>query len=461
MKRHRLLIAVGLAIFASPIAAQILPSGAQRVQGADDPAVNRGYPVRTFMVDETGTGITAVNGKIGVIIYDGLGVPVDYTTPSAVSQSGTWNITNVSGTVSLPTGAATSAKQDTISGQLPASLGIKTAAASLSIAPASDASFTVGLPTGAATAANQTTANSSLSTLAGAVTSAKVQVDCITGCTATSSAVAQGSTTSGQNGILTQGAVTTAAPAYTTAQTSPLSLTTGGALRVDASATTVVVGGSVADNGVAAGNPVMAGCLYESTLSTYAAGDVGDCHLGSRGSLHVELFGANTTQGAATLASNADAESNSYASLNVSSHLANFNGTTWDRVRGDTSGLVNQPFAMAGSRWSYAAAASGISNTTTAVTVAAAAGASVRNYVTSMQCDSGALGAATELAVRDGAGGTVLWRGFVTTAGWTGGRQITFYSPLRGTANTLVEIVTLTASITGAVYCNLQGYTGS
>lgn len=32
---------------------------------------------------------------------------------------------------------------------------------------------------------------------------------------------------------------------------------------------------------------------------------------------------------------------------------------------------------------------------------------------------------------------------------------------LRGTANTLVEIVTLTASVTGSVYCNLQGYTGS
>lgn len=61
---------------------------------------------------------------------------------------------------SLPAGAATSAKQDTIighvdgiettltaiSGKLPATLGIKTAAASLSIAPASDASFAVTGP---------------------------------------------------------------------------------------------------------------------------------------------------------------------------------------------------------------------------------------------------------------------------------------------------------------------------
>lgn len=45
-------------------------------------------------------------------------------------------------------------------------------------------------------------------------------------------AVAQGSTTSGQTGTLIQGAVTTSVPAYTTAQTSPLSLTLRGALRV-------------------------------------------------------------------------------------------------------------------------------------------------------------------------------------------------------------------------------------
>jgi hypothetical protein len=57
--------------------------------------------------------------------------------------------------------------------------------------------------------------------------------------------VAQASTTSGQKGALVQGAVTTAAPTYTTAQTSPLSLTTAGALRVDGSGTTQPVSGTV------------------------------------------------------------------------------------------------------------------------------------------------------------------------------------------------------------------------
>lgn len=101
-------------------------------------------------------------------------LPTNQTAIPA-SQSGTWNITNVSGTVSLPTGAATE------------------------------------------------------------TTLAKIPV-------------AQGSTTSGQSGLLVQGAVTTAAPSYTTGQTSPLSLTTAGGLRVDASSTTQPVSGTVTAN---------------------------------------------------------------------------------------------------------------------------------------------------------------------------------------------------------------------
>lgn len=56
--------------------------------------------------------------------------------------------------------------------------------------------------------------------------------------------VTQGSTTSGQKGNMIQGAVTTAAPTYVTAQTSPLSLTTAGALRTDASSSTQPVSGT-------------------------------------------------------------------------------------------------------------------------------------------------------------------------------------------------------------------------
>ncbi len=60
--------------------------------------------------------------------------------------------------------------------------------------------------------------------------------------------LAQASTTSGQKGPLMQGAVTTSAPTYTTAQTNPLSLTTAGLLRVDGSGVTQPVSGTITAN---------------------------------------------------------------------------------------------------------------------------------------------------------------------------------------------------------------------
>lgn len=89
---------------------------------------------------------------------------------------------------------------------------------------------------------------------------------------ASSGAVAQGSTTSGQTGGLTQGAVTTAAPTYTTAQTDPLSLTTAGALRTDSSATTQPVSGTVTV--VPSGTQTVAGNLTHNNAAP-AATNVG------------------------------------------------------------------------------------------------------------------------------------------------------------------------------------------
>ena len=97
----------------------------------------------------------------------------------------------------------------------------------------------------------------------------------------TSLEVAQGSTTSGQKGILTQGVVTTSAPSYTTAQTSPLSLTLAGALRTDASATTQPVSGTVTANAgsgqfnvtcTAANCPVNTAQVGGNAVTTAAAG---------------------------------------------------------------------------------------------------------------------------------------------------------------------------------------------
>jgi len=120
--------------------------------------------------------------------------------------------------------------------------------------------------------------------------------------------------------------------------------------------------------------------------------------------------------------------------------------------------LITRQNSIPENEWVYAAASGGITNTTTAVTLVAAQASGVRNYLTSLQLSSDALGAATEIAIRDGAGGTVLWRGKIGMAGITGVSTIQFSNPLKSTAATLLEVVTLTASLTGGVYVNAQGY---
>ena len=128
------------------------------------------------------------------------------------------------------------------------------------------------------------------------------------------------------------------------------------------------------------------------------------------------------------------------------------------RLTMTSSGLqAVMPFTTPEAGWNYAAAALGIVNTTTAVTVKAAAGASLRNYITNIQVMAEALGAATELVIRDGAAGTVIWRTKIPAAGLPT-MSIDFNVPLKSTANTLLEVATLTASVTGAVYVNLQGF---
>lgn len=205
-------------------------------------------------------------------------------------------------------------------------------------------------------------------------------------------------------------------------------------------------------------NPVLVAGRYNATLPTLTDGQLGRLQSDAGGSLRARLIGNNAT--------GTDALSNTLGFVTGATSTTNsllmgvggygFNGTTWDRVRGDTVGISTQPGLVA-THWTYAAAANGITNTTTAVTVKATAGASVRNVITSIQVSAGTLGAATEVVIRDGAAGTVLWRIFVGTGGINA--NFTLPVPIFGTANTLLEVATLTATVTGGVYVNLQGFT--
>lgn len=127
-------------------------------------------------------------------------------------------------TPDLPSGASTAAKQPALGTAGSASADVITIQGITSMTPL--------IVSGTVTANAGTNLNTSLLAVesGGNLASIKTDVDNLN--------LAQASTTSGQKGNLTLGAVTTAAPTYTTAQSNPLSLTIAGALRVDNSANT-------------------------------------------------------------------------------------------------------------------------------------------------------------------------------------------------------------------------------
>ena len=114
--------------------------------------------------------------------------------------------------------------------------------------------------------------------------------------------------------------------------------------------------------------------------------------------------------------------------------------------------------AIPENEWSYVAASGGITNTTTPVDIVGGAGSGIRNYITSLQLSSDTLGTATEVIIRDGLAGPILWRAKIGTAGTVGIQNIRFHPPLRGSTYTILQVACVTATGTGSIYINAQGY---
>jgi len=129
-------------------------------------------------------------------------------------------------------------------------------------------------------------------------------------------------------------------------------------------------------------------------------------------------------------------------------------GDTADLITTLQGALVTRPFQIPELEWSYAALSGGVVNTTD-VALAAAAGAGLRRYVTSVQLKN-ANAVATEVVLKDGS--TIIWRGHLS-ASMGGTEEIIFSDPLRTTANAALNFACIT---TGAqVYINAQGYTAA
>lgn len=197
---------------------------------------------------------------------------------------------------------------------------------------------------------------------------------------------------------------------------------------------------------------VMALAVRQDTLATLssATGDYEPLHLDASGRVYANAQGPVAHDGAVSgnpIRIAGRARSTNYTAV-ASDDVADLVTTLDGR-------LVTKPYCIPEVAWTYAAASGGITNTT-GVTAVAAAGAGVRNYVTRAQIINGHATVGTDVQIRDGASGTVLWRGYAAADG--GGATCVFDPPLKGTANTLIEVACGTTG--SATYFNLQGYTG-
>lgn len=159
-----------------------------------------------------GSASTDVITVQGIASGTGLNVAQSGSWTVAATQSGTWNVTNISGTVSLPTGAATAAKQPALGTAGSASTDVITVQGIASGTPQpvsqsgtwniTNVSGTVSLPTGAATE----------------TTLAKL-------------AIAQNASLGSNTQVLSGASVTATSPSYGTGTIQPLSVDTNGSLR--------------------------------------------------------------------------------------------------------------------------------------------------------------------------------------------------------------------------------------
>lgn len=189
------------------------------------------------------TNVAAPTSATEIGVIDGTGklqgasstnpVRVDPTGTTTQPVSGSVSVSNFPGTqaVTLPAGQAV---------ELLDSAGTNKASISAAGALKTDGSAVTQPVSGTFFQGTQPVSAVSLPLPSGAATDASV----------TGLQVAQASATAGEKGPLVQGAVTTAAPTYTTGQTDPLSLNTAGGLRVDGSGVTqpVSIAATVSEN---------------------------------------------------------------------------------------------------------------------------------------------------------------------------------------------------------------------
>jgi hypothetical protein len=264
---------------AVPVAADFL--------GADNGSgILVGLKATTNGLKVDGSAVTQpVSGTVAVSNFPAT-QPISGTV-TANAGSGTFAVSAAS--LPLPSGASTSAKQPALGTAGSASADVITVQGIASMTALKVDGSAVTQPVSGTVTAN---AGSGTFAVSGTVA---VSNSFALDASVTGLQVSQASTTSGQKGTLVQGAVTTAAPTYTTAQTNPLSLTTAGALRVDGSAATQPVSGTITAN---AGSGTMAVSAASLPLPSGASTSAKQPALGTAGSASADVI---TVQGIASM----------------------------------------------------------------------------------------------------------------------------------------------------------------
>lgn len=512
---------------------------------ASDPLPVTISGVATAANQTTGNAsLASIDGKItacntGAVVVSSM--PTTTVTGTvAATQSGTWSVTNISGTVSLPTGAATAAKQpalgtagtasaDVITVQGIASMvALKVDGSGVTQPISGSVTANIGTVGTLATAANQTTGNSSLATIAGAVSGTEMQVDIVSMPAVTiSGTVTVGShavTNAGTFAVQVDGAaltslqllddsVATTGSAITSKGMAAvgtdgtnariLKTDTAGELQIDVLSSALPTGAAtettlnsaltalqLIDDGIAtAGSAItskamaiagtdgsLARILKVNTDGSLqiapTASATFDVHLydglgnmlttntrGSVQALSVEIVDASGNQITSWQGNIAHDSADSGNPIKIGGRARSSNiaavaeNDRSDLIQSLVGKLLTLPYALPASTWSYAAASGGITNTT-GVQAKAAAGVGIRNYVCRVAVINGHATVSTEVIIRDGTAGTVLWRGWAQAAG--GGCAAVFDPPLRGSDNTLIQVENVTTG--AATYFNLQGY---
>lgn len=115
--------------------------------------------------------------------------------------------------------------------------------------------------------------------------------------------------------------------------------------------------------------------------------------------------------------------------------------------------LIVKTHAIPDLTWQFASAAGGVV-TTSDVALKAAAGAGIRNYLTDLLVVNSHATISTEVVVKDGS--TIIHRGWAQAAG--GGYEKHFDPPLRGTANTALNVAEITTTATAGIVVSASGY---